>query len=174
MWRKFVWSALSSYANSLAVMSSREDEALMVAEVIGRLRDYGANISSSLVSVVEKLSREFQQLKEDMSYSPPLWSSVSAVRNKHPLAQRRGNTPWDTLWFYLRDHGEDMRRWDGKPTSTLQAAVCELQGKQSLREALPGKLLLQFPVSRSPDRGVEVLILFLSLTERLLSHIYRK
>jgi len=41
----------------------------------------------------------------------------------------RGYTPRGTLWFYLRDHGEDMRKWDGKPTSSLEAQVHELQGK---------------------------------------------
>ncbi|GAB0207786.1 hypothetical protein GRJ2_003244300 [Grus japonensis] len=68
MWRKFVWSTPSSYANSLAVIDWKE-------------RGY------------------------------------------------RAYTPRGSLWFYLRDHGEDMRKWDGKPTSTLRARVCELQGK---------------------------------------------
>ena len=129
MWWKFVRSAPSSYANSLAVTAWKEDEAPMVVEVIDRLWDYEANISSSLISAVENLSQNVQQLKEDMSCSPPLQSSVSTVRNKHPLAQRRGYTPRAMLWFYLRDHEEDMMRWDGKPTSTLQAQVREPQGR---------------------------------------------
>jgi len=57
-----------------------------------------------------------------MSYSPPVRASVSAIRRKHFSAQEReyrGYTPRGTLWFYLRDHGEDMRKWDGKPTSSL-------------------------------------------------------
>jgi len=59
-----------------------------------------------------------------MSYSPPVWASVSAVRGKHSSAQEReyrGYTPRGTLWFYLCDHGEDMRKWNGKPTSNLEA-----------------------------------------------------
>ncbi|GAB0188041.1 hypothetical protein GRJ2_001269400 [Grus japonensis] len=67
-----------------------------------------------------------------MSYSPPVWTSISAVRSKRSSAQERGYrgyTPRGTLWFYLHDHGEDMRKWDGKPTSTLEAWVHELQGK---------------------------------------------
>ena len=58
--------------------------------------------------------------------------SVSAIRGKRSSAQEReyrGYTPRGTLWFYLRDHREDMRKWDGKPTSTLEARVCELRGK---------------------------------------------
>ena len=76
------------HGNSLAIMSWKDDEAPTVVEVIDRLRDYEANLSSSLVSAVEKLSWEVQQLKEDMSYSPSLWGSASAIRNKHPFAHR--------------------------------------------------------------------------------------
>lgn len=33
------------------------------------------------------------------------------------------------LWFYLLDHKEDMRKWDGKSTLTLEAWVHGLQRK---------------------------------------------
>ena len=71
-------------------------------------------------------------MKESRSYSPPVRASVSAIRGKRFSAQEReyrGYTPRGTLWFYLRDHGEDMRNWDGKPTSSLEARVRELRGK---------------------------------------------
>ncbi|GAB0208485.1 hypothetical protein GRJ2_003314200 [Grus japonensis] len=78
-------------------------------------------IDKTCVMAVEKLSkklsREFQQLKEDMSYSPPVQTSISAIRSKHSSAQERGYSGYTlqaTLWFYLHDHGEDMRKWDGK------------------------------------------------------------
>ncbi|XP_009286699.1 PREDICTED: uncharacterized protein C12orf45 homolog [Aptenodytes forsteri] len=61
-----------------------------------------------------------------MSYAPPVWTSISAIRSKCPSAQDRGYsgyTPRATLWFYLRDHGEDMRKRDGKSTSALEARV---------------------------------------------------
>ena len=44
------------------------------------------------------------------------------------------------LWFYLRDHGEDMRKWDGKSTSTLEAQVRELQGKTIEKKGFSEKL----------------------------------
>jgi len=81
---------------------------------------------------VEKLSQEFKQFKESVSYSPPVKNSVSAIRGKRFSAQERGYRdyiPWGTLWFYLYDHREDMRKWDGKPSSSLEARVCELRGK---------------------------------------------
>jgi len=73
------------------------------------------------MSDVEKL---VQQLERSMSYSPLVRTSISAIRGKRSSAQERGYrgyTPQDTLWFYLHDHGEDTRKWDGKPTSTLEA-----------------------------------------------------
>ncbi|GAB0209789.1 hypothetical protein GRJ2_003444600 [Grus japonensis] len=131
-WRKFVRSTPSSYTNSLAVMDWKSKEAPTVDEVAGRLRQYEESLSSSLVSAVEKLSWDFQQFREDMSYSPPVWTSISAIRSKCSSAQERryrGYTPRCALWFYLRDLGEDMRKWDGKNASTLEAQVRELQGK---------------------------------------------
>ncbi|GAB0205975.1 hypothetical protein GRJ2_003063100 [Grus japonensis] len=80
MWRKFVRSAPSSYANSLAVIDWKSEEAPTVDEVAGRLRQYEESLSSSLVSAVEKLSQDVRQLKEDISYSPPVQTRISAVR----------------------------------------------------------------------------------------------
>ncbi|GAB0208577.1 hypothetical protein GRJ2_003323400 [Grus japonensis] len=135
-WQKFVQSAPSSYANSLAVMDWKSKEAPTVDEVAGRLQQYKESLSSSLVSDVEKLSREVQQLKEDMSYSPPVQTSILGIgseRSSAPERGYRGYTPRGILWFYLCDHGEDMRKWNGKPTLILQARVHELQGKTVIK-----------------------------------------
>ncbi|GAB0208494.1 hypothetical protein GRJ2_003315100 [Grus japonensis] len=97
---------------------------------------YEESLSSSLISAVEKLSQDVWQLKEDILYSPPAQTHISAVRSKHSSAPERGYrayTPRGILWFYLCDHGEDMRKWDGKPTSTLRARGHELQGKTAVQ-----------------------------------------
>ncbi|KAK4810737.1 hypothetical protein QYF61_007711 [Mycteria americana] len=60
---------------------------------------------------------------------PTVDEVASQLREYQEKRGFRGHTPRGTLWFYLRDHGEDMRKWDGKPTSTLEARVHELQGK---------------------------------------------
>ncbi|KAM6093162.1 uncharacterized protein LJ206_005960 [Theristicus caerulescens] len=124
MWWKFVWSAPSLYANSLAILTWKDEEAPTVDKAASQLWEYEGSISSSLVLAVEKLSWEVQQLKEDRSCYPPVKTSISAVRSQRSSAQERGYrgyTPQATLWFYLCDHGEDMRKWDGKSTSTLEA-----------------------------------------------------
>jgi len=55
MWRKFVWSAPSSHANSLAIIDWKGKEAPTVDEVAVRLRQYEESLSSSAVSAMEKL-----------------------------------------------------------------------------------------------------------------------
>ncbi|GAB0206582.1 hypothetical protein GRJ2_003123800 [Grus japonensis] len=80
MWWKFVQSTPLSYANSLAVMDWKTEEAPTVDEVAGRLRQYEESLSSSLVSAVEKLSQDVRQLKEHISYSPPVRTRVSTIR----------------------------------------------------------------------------------------------
>jgi len=72
VWRKFVQSAPSSYANSLAVIDLKGEEAPIVDEVALRLWQYEESISSSRISAVEKL---VQQLKKNIPYSPPVWAS---------------------------------------------------------------------------------------------------
>jgi len=57
-----------------------------VDEVAVRLRQYEESLSSSLVSAVEKLVK---RLEKNMSYSPPVRASVSAIKGKCFSAQER-------------------------------------------------------------------------------------
>uniref|UniRef100_A0A8D0F8T2 Uncharacterized protein n=1 Tax=Strix occidentalis caurina TaxID=311401 RepID=A0A8D0F8T2_STROC len=81
MWRKFVRSTPSPYANALAVMDWRDKEGPTVDELACRLRQYEENLSSPLVAAVEKLSQEFQKFKENLSYSPPARTRILAIRS---------------------------------------------------------------------------------------------
>ncbi|KAK4815633.1 hypothetical protein QYF61_005195 [Mycteria americana] len=131
MWRKLVQSTPALYANSLAILTWKDEEGPTVDEVASQLWEYKESISSSLVLAVKKLSGEVQQLKED---TPHL---ISAIRSQLSSAKERGYrgyTPRGTLWFYLHDHREDMRKWDGKSTLTLEARVLELQRKTITQE----------------------------------------
>ena len=122
--------------------------------MIDKLREHEGNLSSSLVSAVEKLSWEFSTSKK-LCPTPHQDGPVSsAIRSKFHFAQEKGYTRWGTLWFYLCDDGEYMKKWDGKPTSTLVEWVRELQGKTiaqgsfSRRTAAPVSSK-QFPRQRS-------------------------
>jgi len=89
MWRKFVRSKISSYANSLAVIDWKGEVAPTVDEVAVQLRHYEECLSSSIVSAMEKLSQKVQRLEQSISYSPPVRASVSAIKGKRFSAQER-------------------------------------------------------------------------------------
>ncbi|XP_026712425.1 E3 ubiquitin-protein ligase AMFR isoform X1 [Athene cunicularia] len=153
MWWNFVQSAPRFCAKSLAVMTRKGVEEQTVHELVVQLRQYEESQPFSAVWIVERLTQEFQQFKEDMGYSPPVRTRTSAVRSKRSSALERGYRGYmsrATLWFYLRDHGEDMRKWDGKSTVTLEARVRELQGKpitkgNSSRKIVASASSRQFP-----------------------------
>lgn len=108
----------SSHANSLAVLTGKDVEGPTLDEFAGPLLEYEVKLSSSFVSAVEKLPRNFQHLREDGSNSPPVRTSTSATDRGCSSTQERahsGFAAWVTLWFYLCDHGEDTR----KHTKTL-------------------------------------------------------
>ncbi|KAK4818030.1 hypothetical protein QYF61_004154 [Mycteria americana] len=90
MWQKLVQNAPSSCANSLAILNWKDGEGPTVDEAASQLHVYEESISSSLVSAVEKLSWEVQQLQEDRSYFPPVRTSISAIRSQRSSAQERG------------------------------------------------------------------------------------
>uniref|UniRef100_A0A8C0FKI1 E3 ubiquitin-protein ligase AMFR n=1 Tax=Bubo bubo TaxID=30461 RepID=A0A8C0FKI1_BUBBB len=132
MWWIFVQSAPCFCAKSLAVMTRKGVEEQTVDELVVQLKQYEESEPSSTVWIVERLTQECGQFREDMGYSSPVGTSTSAVRSKRSSALERGYSGYTsraTLWFYLRDHGEDMRKWDGKSTLTLEARVRELQGR---------------------------------------------
>lgn len=108
----------------------------MVDELASELQQHKESLSSSLqacMSAVEKLSQEVNQHKENIFPSLPLQTSISAIRSNHSSVHERysGYTLHSTLWFYLCDHGEEMRKQDGKSILTLKTWVHELQGKPS-------------------------------------------
>ncbi|XP_049650116.1 uncharacterized protein LOC126035501 [Accipiter gentilis] len=159
MWQKFLRSAPPTYANSLAVMSWKEGYGPTVDELAVQLWQYEGSLSSSLwacVSAVEELSREFQQFKVDLSSSSPVQARIAVIGSKRSSAQERGErkyTQWANLWFYLRDHGDDMRKWDGKPTSVLDARVQELREKATRKEDSSWKTAAPVSREQSPRRS---------------------
>ncbi|XP_010568992.1 PREDICTED: uncharacterized protein LOC104833793 [Haliaeetus leucocephalus] len=126
MWRKVIQGAPASYSNSLAAMYCPDVE----------------------TPTVEKVSSWLQNFEENLCVSSSLQDSALAVRdaprNQSFPAPVRGkgsprHMPRGTLWFFLRDQGEDMRKWDGEPTFKLEARVCELRGKTAVKKGSPKK-----------------------------------
>ncbi|GAB0208781.1 hypothetical protein GRJ2_003343800 [Grus japonensis] len=126
MWRKFVRSAPSSYANSLAVIDWKSEEAPTVDEVAGRLRQYEDSLSSSLVSAVEKLSQDVQQLKEDISYSPPVQTRIAAVRRVEPISISGVTGGSQQLTLLEAEVSLTGNEWQKHPIVTGPEAPCIL------------------------------------------------
>uniref|UniRef100_A0A8D0FRR5 Uncharacterized protein n=1 Tax=Strix occidentalis caurina TaxID=311401 RepID=A0A8D0FRR5_STROC len=88
MWRTFVRSTPSSYASGPTVN-----------ELARRLRQYEESVSSPIIAAVKKLSQDFQQFKENMSYSPPARTRISAIRSNR--FSTRENRMQATVCFHL-------------------------------------------------------------------------
>ncbi|KAM6300477.1 E3 ubiquitin-protein ligase AMFR-like [Aegotheles albertisi] len=136
------------------------DEAPTVSEMATKLRQYKERLSSQqrdlflalekLSDVLDKLEKAFQQSQRFVVCSPPGWTNIPAIGSKRSPAQERRYLPRWMLWFYLREHGEDMRKWHRKPTSILERRVRELQGRTTLNEGSSRRIA--DPVSSNRQR----------------------
>ena len=169
MWRRFVRSAPPAHASTLASINWDEGMGPTLYDMSCQLQKYEDNLSAPLqssVSAVEKLSKGLDKLVErvERAYSPSFrQSDTSATKNQHLPAQEREyprRTPCGTLWFYLCDHGEDMRKWDGVPTSTLAARVCELKGNTAARRGAPKRSAAPVSMGQYPrgSRRADVIL----------------
>ncbi|GAB0206427.1 hypothetical protein GRJ2_003108300 [Grus japonensis] len=126
MWRKVIQSAPASYSNSLAAMYCPDMDTPTVEKVSSWLQNFEENLCTSSSLRVSTLA---------VRGTPRNQSSPALVRGKgSPRRMPRG-----TLWFFLRDQGEDMRKWDGEPTFKLEARVRELRGKTAVKKGTPKK-----------------------------------
>lgn len=135
---KFVQSSPLLYANSLTVMTWKDRDERTVNEL-------ETNSDNTKKVCLPPNGSAFQRWINcpgrfsnswNISSSPPAQTSISDSRSKHFSVQLRrycGYTTSATTWFYLCEHGEDMKKWDRKPTSTLEAWEHELQGKTTVK-----------------------------------------
>ena len=138
------------YSRYLATLQWREGEdrvgilanKLRIYEdtITAPFRTHVSAVETSLAEQVRNLIEDHQrlrkELKEGIHRISPEPTRVSAIRSRHPPARERGYSPRGNLWFFLQEHGEDMRKWDGKPTSALASRVRELKrGTSSTRNS---------------------------------------
>uniref|UniRef100_A0A8C3LMS9 RING-type domain-containing protein n=1 Tax=Chrysolophus pictus TaxID=9089 RepID=A0A8C3LMS9_CHRPC len=144
MWLYLTMSAPPKFISTVTAVKCMCHDAVPVRLLACFLQDYDKNVTSAqrecfslvreLAEEVKKLSREVQQLKKAKLCSSSAPTNELAVRDGqdgHPSSSalalvEDGCVPRLTFWFYLRDHGENMKKWDGKPTSALQRRVEEL------------------------------------------------
>ena len=111
------------------------DKAVVVSEMCDEDQDKQQGLMKGLIKLME-----IQLIKADGPSSSPVSSKISATEGKCFPAQVRNNskiTSCIALWHYLRDCGEDMRKWHDQTTSVLQARVRELQSRSHSRVVTP-------------------------------------
>ncbi|XP_071892181.1 uncharacterized protein [Anas platyrhynchos] len=153
MWQKFVQAAPSSHASTLAAMDWEEGMGPTVDTVSNQLHKYEENLSAPVRACISAVERLSQWLEEHIASSSPRQKNLSAIKRQQSPAQARenpGHTPRGTLWFYLRDHGEDMRKWKHEPTSALAAWVPELLKDTAARRGAPRRIAAPVSVGQSP------------------------
>ena len=157
MWRKLVRLGPHEYASALAIMK-RDERDETVLDMAKKLRAYAdavhgpthariAALETRLQKLEDKIEENHKRLREEIKED---LLQISAVQIRDPGIQRRRSpdgdrryTPRAELWFFLRDCGENMRRWDGKSTAALAQRVHELKegktqrGSSTKRRAAP-------------------------------------
>ncbi|RMC03701.1 hypothetical protein DUI87_19693 [Hirundo rustica rustica] len=157
MWRKLIRLGPLEYASALAVMK-REDMEETVLDMAKKLRAYAdavhgpthariAAVETRLQKLEDKIDENHKKLREEIREDLLQISAVqirgSGSQRRRSPARERGYTPRAELWFFLRDCGENMNRWDGKSTAALAQRVRELKevktqrGSSTKREAAP-------------------------------------
>ncbi|RMB97549.1 hypothetical protein DUI87_25913 [Hirundo rustica rustica] len=138
----------SQYATYIATIHP-DNNRETVGSVANKLRNYESIISGPVQAQVSAVAKELREeirekmeevtekmeemMRRNSSHVAPVRVTGPRIRAQQPPARERGYTPRADLWYFLRDHGEDMGRWDGKPTSALAAQVCELKERNTNR-----------------------------------------
>ncbi|RMB89960.1 hypothetical protein DUI87_33659 [Hirundo rustica rustica] len=121
--------------------------------ICGPMQAQVSAVAKELRERMEEVTEEIREVREEMrrnsSHVAPVRVTGPRVRAQQPPARERGYTPRADLWYFLRDHGEDMGRWDGKPTSALAARVRELKERNTNR----GSSTKMKVASTSPDQA---------------------
>ncbi|RMC19505.1 hypothetical protein DUI87_04117 [Hirundo rustica rustica] len=92
-----------------------------------------AQVSAVVEELREEIREKMEEMRRNSSHVAPVRVTGPRVRAQQPPARERGYTPRADLWYFLHDHGEDMGRRDGKPTSALAARVRELKERNTNR-----------------------------------------
>lgn len=93
------------------------DEPIVVSETFDEDQDKQRGLMKELIKLMK-----IQLIKEDGSPSSPVSSKISAIEGKCFPARVRNNSRTASraaLWRYLRDHGEDIRKWHDQDTPVL-------------------------------------------------------
>ncbi|KAF4797638.1 hypothetical protein TURU_071804 [Turdus rufiventris] len=122
----------SQYTTFFAMIYA-ENNLETVGSLVNKLRKFESMISGTMQAhvstVVKSIQEQMREMREEMRIITAALVPITdpKFRAQCPSARERVYTPQADLWFFLRDHGEDMGKWNGKPTSVLAAQVHQLR-----------------------------------------------
>ncbi|XP_072186313.1 uncharacterized protein [Excalfactoria chinensis] len=151
IWKKLIRSAPDRYASVLLAAANRYEEMdrrPQIFELILALQNTESTLAPTRASIAAicQVGNRLDQVERILDGLLKNWSAarnnsepvaVSAIRRKRPPARvndRSEPMSRGALWNYLREHGEDMRKWHDEPTYALRARVKELQKRSANTE----------------------------------------
>ncbi|KAJ7413213.1 hypothetical protein BTVI_43881 [Pitangus sulphuratus] len=147
MWRKVIQGVPASFVNHMVTIYYPKMDEPSVDTLATWLRNTEEGIEASSFSRDSKLDfRDNFDLSHQHTHTGERPYECSRCGNRcrdnlrdrsqsPPLPLRRKGNPKNRLrgelCFFLRDQGDDMKKWDGEPTRKLEAQARELRRKKS-------------------------------------------
>ncbi|RMC03351.1 hypothetical protein DUI87_20547 [Hirundo rustica rustica] len=94
---------VGSVANKL-----RNYESIICGPMQAQVSAVAKELREKMEEVTEKMEEMREELRRNSSHVAPVRVTGPRVRAQCPPARKTGYTPRADLWFFLRDHGEDM------------------------------------------------------------------
>ncbi|RMB95385.1 hypothetical protein DUI87_28373 [Hirundo rustica rustica] len=102
-----------------------------------------AALETQVQGLADKIEENHKELKEDILQISAVQVRGSGTTRKRSLDREGKGVPRAKLWSFLRDCGENMKRWDGESTDAMTQRLHELldgktvRGNSSKKEAAP-------------------------------------
>ncbi|RMC18156.1 hypothetical protein DUI87_05037 [Hirundo rustica rustica] len=103
-----------------------------------------AALETQVRGLADKMEENHKELKQDILQISAVQVRGSGTTRKRSLDREGKGIPRAKLWSFLRDCGENMKRWDGESTDAMTQRLHELldgkavRGNSSKKEAAPG------------------------------------
>ncbi|RMC19423.1 hypothetical protein DUI87_04034 [Hirundo rustica rustica] len=136
MWRKLVRLGPQEYSSALAIMKRDETEET-VLDMAKKLRTYAdavhgpthariAALETQVRGLADKMEENHKELKEDILQISAVQVRGSGTTRRRSLDREGKGIPRAKLWSFLRDCGDNMKRWDGESTDAITQWLHEL------------------------------------------------
>ncbi|RMC21314.1 hypothetical protein DUI87_02175 [Hirundo rustica rustica] len=136
MWRKLVRLGPQEYSSALAIMKRDETEETML-DMAKKLRTYAdavhgpthariAALEMRMRKLEDKIEENHKELKQDILQISAVQVRGSGTTRKRSLDREGKGIPRAKLWSFLRDCGENMKRWDRESTDAMTQRLHEL------------------------------------------------